>query len=81
MCIRKFLLAAAVCNGLMAAAGIAQAEVTNWPAGVPCSAITINSDGTYTLTTDVALVNGQTFVSGTTFPSGGEYDVWAKCGS
>jgi hypothetical protein len=81
MCIRKFYVVAAICSGMIATVGIARAEVANWPAGVPCSAVTINPDGTYTLSTDVALVNGQTFANGTTFPSGGEYDVWAKCGS
>ena len=81
MRIRKFLVAAAICSSMMVTAGIAQAEVANWPGGVPCSAITINPDGTYTLSTDVALVNGQTFTNGTTFPPGGEYDVWAKCSS
>jgi hypothetical protein len=81
MRIGKFSIAAVICTGMIATADIARAEVTTWPSGVPCSAITINPDGSYTLSTDVALVNGQTFASGTTFPAGGEYDVWAKCGS
>ena len=80
MPVRKLLAAAAVGGG-MAAAGMAQAAVANWPGDVPCSAIAVNADGSYTLVTDVALINGQTFSYGTTFPAGGEYDVWAKCSS
>ncbi|HTQ35178.1 MAG TPA: hypothetical protein VMI30_13485 [Stellaceae bacterium] len=80
MGIYKFLAAAAVCAGV-AMAGTAHAAIAVWPADVPCSSITVNADGSYTLTTDVALVNGQIFASGTTFPTGGEYDVWARCKS
>ena len=85
----RTLMAAAMVYGGIAAIGAAQADdgltVNNWPGDVPCSAITNNHDGSYTLNQTVVFGNGDdsyTIAAGNVFQTDAEYKVWAdKCGS
>jgi len=84
----RTLMAAAMVYGGIAALGTAQAdplEVNTWPDDVPCSAITNNHDGSYTLNQNVLFGAGDasyTINAGNVFQTDAEYKVWAdKCGS
>jgi uncharacterized membrane protein YdcZ (DUF606 family) len=57
----------------------AQISVTSWPGDVPCSALTNNGDGTYTLNQAVTIGDDTTDViaAGNIFPTTDEYNVWA----
>ena len=84
MRIRNLWAAATLCGGIITF-GIAQATVlriSKWPDDVPCTAISKNPDGSYTLRTSITLSDGGMIASGFTVPTTGEYQVWAtKCGA
>jgi hypothetical protein len=86
MRIRNLWAVATLCGGI-AAFSAAQAQtaiqVTNWPGDVPCSALQLNLDGSYTLTQAVIVGNDTSYPmgAGNIFPTNGEYQVWkTKCG-
>jgi uncharacterized membrane protein YdcZ (DUF606 family) len=79
MNLRHLCAAAALVAGIaVVASAQAQVSVTNWPGDVPCSALTNNGDGTYTLNQDVQIGSDTTDVisSGNTFATTDEYHVW-----
>ena len=82
------LLAVAFCSaiGLVSAAQAQTIQVNNWPAGVPCSALNQNPDGTYQLMQDITVGSDPDtqyiMPAGNSFSVNGEYSVWAaNCGS
>jgi len=87
MRVRNLLAAGTVLAGL---AGLCSAraddlQVNKWPDDVPCSALTNNNDGTYTLQQNVVFGSDDqayTITAGNVFSTTDEYKVWAdKCGS
>jgi hypothetical protein len=86
MRVRNLWAVAILCGGF-AAFSAAQAQtvlqVNNWPGDVPCSALQLNPDGSFTLTQAVIVGNDTDYPmsAGNTFPTNGEYQVWiTKCG-
>jgi hypothetical protein len=86
MRIRTLWAVATLCGGI-ATFSSAQADdlrVTRWPDDVPCSALQKNNDGTFTLLRPVIMGDDADYpmAAGNTFPTDGEYHVWAdNCGS
>jgi hypothetical protein len=82
MRVRNFWAVAALCGGIvMFGSAQAQTQVTKWPDDVPCSSISKNPDGSYTLVSDITLSDGTIMQAGNVFPSLAEYGVWVtKCG-
>jgi hypothetical protein len=82
MRIRHLWAVATLCGGI-AAFGVAHAQaisVNTWPNDVPCSAISKNQDGSYTLRVPIT-VGDNTMPAGFIYPNTGEYSVWdQKCG-
>lgn len=86
MRIRNLLGVAALFGGI-AVLNSAQAQqivIDTWPSDVPCSILSQNPDGSFTLTQTVQVGDDptDTIGAGNTFQTTDEYSVWtANCGT